>query len=68
MALLRIPCSAFRPITMNNVGGPTTDSQRQQHKIDVLIEENSKHWINVSFIDFLLIYILLLIDFKIFKR
>lgn len=50
MALLRIPCSAFRPITMNNVGGSATDTQRQ-HKIDVLIEEHSKHWINVSSID-----------------
>lgn len=51
MALLRIPCSAFRPITMNSVSGPTTDAQRQ-HKIDVLIEENSNHWINVSLIGF----------------
>lgn len=47
LALLRIPCSAFRPITMNNAGPVVTDTQRQ-HKIDVLIEERSDHWINVN--------------------
>eukprot|EP00111_Clytia_hemisphaerica_P018750 TCONS_00055458-protein len=45
MALLRIPCSAFRPITMNNIG--PSDVVRQ-HKIDVLLEEHSDYWINVT--------------------
>ena len=44
-ALIRIPCAAFRPTTQK-VNKP--GEKFKQHKIDVLLEETSEHWINVS--------------------
>ena len=48
LALLRIPCSAFRPITSNAIA--TNENFPRQHKIDVILEESSDYWINVIFL------------------
>lgn len=48
LALLRIPCSAFRPIASNAI--VTSENFPRQHKIDVMLEESSDYWINVIFL------------------